>query len=219
MVKVTRSFPAPKSLAIEALKADGSYNKPDVVRQLREDFNDKCYICELKDLSDPEVEHLLPHMNGKYRDRKFDWNNLFWVCKHCNGVKKAEKYNEGIIDCCKQDPEKLIKFSFEQGNVIAEAFDNSDLKSIRTAELVYETFNKTNTGIREAACENRIKSLSKSMNILYKELDNYKNNPSSKRNIRMLKAILGRESAFAAFKRSYVRKRLEEYPGLDEFLY
>lgn len=218
MVKVTRSFPAPASLAIEAKKVNGSYNEPDVVRQLRQDFSDKCYICELKGLSDPEVEHLLPHMNGKYHERKFDWNNLFWACKHCNGVKKAEKYNLGIIDCCKTDPENIIDFTFEQGNVEVEAIDKSDSRSVLTAELIQETFNKTNTGIREAACDVRIKALSESMNVLYKELDRYKKNPYSMRNTNMLKAILRREAAFAAFKRNYVRKRLKEYPGLEAFV-
>ena len=33
MVKVERSFPAPVSLALEAQKANGSYSKPDVVKQ------------------------------------------------------------------------------------------------------------------------------------------------------------------------------------------
>ena len=82
MVKIERSFPAPESLAVEAKKLSGSYSKPDVIEKLKADFHNKCYICELKDLQDPEVEHLLPHKNGKYPERKFDWNNLFWVCGH-----------------------------------------------------------------------------------------------------------------------------------------
>ena len=65
MVKIKRSFPAPSSLEIEAKKSSGKYDKPDVIKQLREDFYDKCYICELKDLQDPEVEYLLPHENIK----------------------------------------------------------------------------------------------------------------------------------------------------------
>ena len=44
MVKVERSFPAPKSLAMEAQKKDGSYSGMDVVERLKEDFNNKCYI-------------------------------------------------------------------------------------------------------------------------------------------------------------------------------
>lgn len=50
MVKIERSFPAPASLAIESAKLSGKYDKPDVVEQLRKDFHDKCYICEMKDL-------------------------------------------------------------------------------------------------------------------------------------------------------------------------
>lgn len=47
MVKIERSFPAPKSLAEEAKKASGRYDKQDVIQQLEKDFNNKCYICEM----------------------------------------------------------------------------------------------------------------------------------------------------------------------------
>lgn len=56
MIKVERSFPAPISLS-EQRKYDGA----DVVAQLRADFNDKCYICGMGNLQDPQIEHLLPH--------------------------------------------------------------------------------------------------------------------------------------------------------------
>ena len=42
MVKVKRTFPAPASLEIESKKRTGSYEKPDVIRQLRDDFHNKC---------------------------------------------------------------------------------------------------------------------------------------------------------------------------------
>ena len=91
MVKVERSFPAPESLAKEAQKKNGSYSEPDVIRRLKKDFHDKCYICEMNHLQDPQVEHLLPHKNGKFPERKYDWNNLFWSCGHCNNVKNQQK--------------------------------------------------------------------------------------------------------------------------------
>ena len=47
MVKRERSFPAPKSLALEYKKINGSYSEPDVVEQLLEDFHEKCYIFEM----------------------------------------------------------------------------------------------------------------------------------------------------------------------------
>lgn len=115
MVKIERSFPAPESLAIEKRKVCGDYKMPDVVSRLKEDFHNKCYICELSELQDPQVEHLLPHKNGKYPERKFDWENLFWSCGHCNQIKNQKKYEEGIIDCCKCDPELLLTFKLENG--------------------------------------------------------------------------------------------------------
>ena len=47
MVKIERSFPAPESLAIEAKKKSGSYEKRDVVERLIQDFHNKCYISPL----------------------------------------------------------------------------------------------------------------------------------------------------------------------------
>lgn len=218
MVKVERSFPAPESLAVEALKENGSYSEKDVVERLRNDFHDKCYICEVKGLQDPEVEHLLPHKRGKYPERKFDWNNLFWCCGHCNRVKNKEKYDEGIIDCCNQEPEELLCCSFKDNDVQVYAKDPGNTKAVLTAELIYETFNLKNTGIRIAACDNRIHSLMESMDVLYHELDRYRRSPKSKLNIRRISALLRRDSAFAAFKRGYVRERLSEYPELKEFV-
>ena len=120
MIKVDRTFPAPKSLETEAKKKNGSYTEKDVVDQLLRDFRKKCYICEINDLQDPQVEHLLPHKNGKYPERKFDWNNLFLSCGHCNSVKNQKKYDEGIIDCCKVDPEKLLTFKINENAVEIE---------------------------------------------------------------------------------------------------
>ena len=48
MVKIERSFPAPESLAKEAKKATGKYDRPDVIERLKRDFHNKCYICEMK---------------------------------------------------------------------------------------------------------------------------------------------------------------------------
>jgi len=48
MVKVKRSFPAPESLAEESEKAAGRYDKEDVIERLKEDFHNKCYICEFR---------------------------------------------------------------------------------------------------------------------------------------------------------------------------
>lgn len=54
MIKIERNPVPPPSLAVEAQKVHGAYNKPDVIQQLKEDSNDKCYICEMGGLPDPE---------------------------------------------------------------------------------------------------------------------------------------------------------------------
>ncbi len=217
MIKVERSFPAPASLAEEAKKSNGKYDRLDVIERLKKDFHNKCYICELKDLQDPNVEHLLPHKSGRYPERKFDWENLFWSCGHCNGVKNSSKYDEGIIDCCRQDPEKYLNFSVENDDVIVCVKNYDDEIYKRTALLITEVFSLRNTGMRTYTSDKRLKQLQKEMTILYKQLEKLHSRPDSKSIVRMIESLLRRESAFAAFKRCYVRNHISEYPQLQKY--
>lgn len=218
MVKVERSFPAPDSLAEEARKADGKYDKPDVIERLKKDFHNKCYICEMKELQDPNVEHLLPNKNGTYPERKFDWENLFWSCSHCNGVKNNGKYDNGILDCCKDDPEKVLSFSLENDDVTITILNADNELQKRTAQLVTEVFSLKNTGMRIYRSDQRLKLLQKEMNVLYKQLEKLHKKPESKVIMRMIESLLRRESAFAAFKRCYVREHANEYPELQKYV-
>lgn len=216
MVKIDRTPTPPPSLAMEERKTNGVYNKTDVVQQLKKDFHDKCYICEVK-VSDPEVEHLRPHYGRKKIERVFDWNNLFYVCPHCNKMKKDAKYDDKIIDCCVEDPEDMLEQCYENGQVNVHSLVTVE-RAKMTARLIQDCFEKRNTGIREAACQYRIESLAKEMDILYKTLNKHKQYPKSERYLRSLRSSLSRKSEFAAFKRNYVRKHMVDYPDLAEFL-
>lgn len=216
MVKVERSFPAPDSLAEEAKKLTGRYDKSDVIERLKRDFHNKCYICEMKELQDPNVEHLLPHKNGKYPERKFNWENLFWSCGHCNGIKNNNKYDKGIMDCCKQDPEKYLHFHLIDNIVVIGVSNMRDELQNRTALLITEAFSVKNTGMRTYTSDERLRLLQREMNILYKQLEKLHNNPDSKVILRTIYSLLRRESAFAAFKRCYVREHADEYPQLQQ---
>ena len=219
MIKVDRTFPAPKSLETEAKKKNGSYTEKDVVDQLLRDFHKKCYICEINDPQDPKLEHLLQHKNGKYPERKFDWNNLFLSCGHCNSVKNQKKYDEGIIDCCKVDPEKLLTFRINENAVEIEKKEEKEDKTLdRTIELLQEVYGIDNTGMREYKSDMRFKGVLRQMNLLYDNLEQLKENPDSKMVQRKLKVLLRRESAFAAFKRCYIEEHRDIYPGLQEYL-
>ena len=218
MVKIERSFPAHQSLAEEAQKTTGKYDKPDVIQQLRKDFHNKCYICEMKDLQDPNVEHLIPHKNGKNIEMKFDWENLFWACGHCNGIKNNGKYDKGIIDCCKIDPERIMVFLVAEDGVNVKEKDIDDECAKRTALLVTESFSLKNTGMRTYTSAERMRLLQIEMSKLYKQLEKLHANPEQKVTKRVLGSLLRRESAFAAFKRCYVRMHASEYPELQEYV-
>ena len=218
MVKIERSFPAPDSLAEEAKKVNGKHDKPDVIERLKKDFHNKCYICEMKELQDPNVEHLLPHKNGKYPERKFDWENLFWSCSHCNGVKNSGKYDDGILDCCKDDPEKVLSFSLVNDDVMITILNLGHETQERTALLITEVFSLKNTGMRTYRSDQRLKLLQKEMNILYKQLEKLHRNPESKVIMQMIKSLLSSDSAFAAFKSCFVREHVIEYPQLQKYV-
>lgn len=218
MVKVKRSFPAPVSLGEEAGKSNGSYAQPDVIERLMADFNGKCYICELKGLQDPEVEHLRPHKNRKYKERLFEWENLFLACGHCNKVKSQKIYEQDVLDCCKRDPEEAIVFELYEDNVCVYANKMDDTEAVITAKLVTDVFNVCNTGMRVYKSDYRLKKLQEEMNVLYAKLQVYRERPDSKVALRTLKALLRRGTAFAGFKRCYVRKHLEEFPELKEYI-
>lgn len=218
MVKIDRSFPAPESLAVEAQKVNGSYSESDVINRIRKDFHEKCYICEMDHLQDPQIEHLLPHKEGKYPDRKFDWENLFWSCGHCNSVKNQKKYDEGIIDCCKEDPEELLRFLLIDENVKVFAQKTQDVKAALTAELIMEVFNLKNTGMRVYKSEMRLQELQKEMNKLYDAMEEIEKNPDSPFARRKIKALLRRESKFAAFKRNVVRDYKKTNSILKDYL-
>ena len=175
-------------------------------------------IFELKNLQDPQVEHLLPHKNGKYPERKFDWNNLFWSCSHCNGIKNQKKYDDGIIDCCKNDPELMMTFKLKDGKTEISARDEHNSMAVRTALFIYESFNLLNTGMRTYKSAMRYNELTKEMNLLYDNIEAYRKNPDSRYIQRKLKALIRRESAFAAFKRNYIRDNCKEFPQLQSYI-
>ncbi len=110
MIRIERKDTAQTQLAIKDLevarKSGNSYNTENVNRALKEVFRGKCYICENKNATSYQIEHLIPHRGNT--QLKYDWNNFFGVCAHCNNIK-SDKY-EPILDCTKRSVEQLIAF-------------------------------------------------------------------------------------------------------------
>lgn len=111
MVKIERKTTEKTELAIhslekEKIKHHGKCNTDEVITALMEIFHEKCYICESKNSTEWEIEHLIPHSGNK--DLKFDWNNLFWACGRCNHIK-GDKFTP-ILDCTKIEIDEIISF-------------------------------------------------------------------------------------------------------------
>lgn len=199
MVKVERTYPPPPSLA-----AKKNYKDVDTVKELRIMFNDKCYLCNIEP-TDYNVEHLRPHKNSSDLHLKFDWDNLFLSCPHCNSVKNKLIFDDCIIDCCKEDPEEFLDFFCKDSIVKIISRTNNNKTATMTAKLLTEVFNLTNTAIRDLQSEKRVKELLSEMNVLYTIIDEYKSDCNNKIVHRTLSGLLSRKSQFAAFKRAYVR--------------
>ena len=235
MVHVTRSPDAPPSLEKEKQKKNGQYNLPDVTERLNADFHCKCYLCEISPVSDPEVEHLVPKQGGNRPEVKFDWNNLFFSCRHCNGVKNQAKYDGVILDCCREEPEEQLKHTLAEEKTRADGktVTRSVVKVVpakrspteeakRTAELITECYELRNTGVRTIACDVRFRALSERMDLLYQTLGKYleqrRTEKSTARTVRALRGMLDRSAPFAGFTRTYVRQHVKSYPDLKEYV-
>ncbi len=111
MINITKTQPAPPCLEIEKKKKSGNYRCGTVLPRLKADFHNKCYICENAGITNINVEHFRPHQDDI--DLKFDWNNLFYACGHCNNTK-SNKY-QNLLDCTNlsQQITDLIQFDIK----------------------------------------------------------------------------------------------------------
>lgn len=131
---------AQQSLVEEKAKRSGTYNTPAVNDALQEIFCEKCYICESKNVSSWQIEHLIPHKEDK--ELKFFWDNLFLACAHCNNIK-GDKYTP-TLDCTKVDVDEQIAFHKVGYFGIHEELEFmplvDDVRTKHTCELLKEVY-------------------------------------------------------------------------------
>jgi uncharacterized protein (TIGR02646 family) len=207
MLFFEKSQPGPSCLTLEKAKASGSYNLPEVLEQLKQDFRNKCYICEQKEPLSIEIEHFRPHKGDV--DLKFDWNNLFWSCRHCNAIKSAQFNN--IIDCTSpteniQSRLKLTLDPMPKELVKIEALDDLD-ETIETMALLEQVYNGTTVQktIESSHLRRRIQKVLISFYTLLHDYDQLEDNTEDKQHYRNEIVIkLRKSSEFASFKRSIV---------------
>lgn len=209
--------------AVESLEAarikKRSYNTPQVNAALQEMFHGKCYICENKDITSYQIEHLYPY--SKNIDLKYDWNNLFLSCAHCNNIK-LDKY-EPIIDCTKENVEKSIAFRKKgyfgtEEELLFELLDYRETTK-NTQKLLREVYYGTTPQKKmEAKILRRI--LRKELSTFKEYVREYQEaEDEEKEDLRyLLKRQLGDASPFAAFKRWLIRDNKEAFPELMAYI-
>jgi 5-methylcytosine-specific restriction endonuclease McrA len=105
MVKLTKS-PLPDGVTITS---PDDYRSGIVFETLINDCRHKCYICEDNPTS-INVEHIVPHKSDPAL--KYDWDNLFIACGHCNNIK-GERYSD-VINPALTDPEEPMSSTLEE---------------------------------------------------------------------------------------------------------
>ncbi|MEG2101252.1 MAG: HNH endonuclease [Flavobacterium sp.] len=204
MVYFEKSQPAPACLEVQKAMANGDYKCEDVLARIKVDFQNKCYICEYKEPETVNVEHFVSHKGDK--DLKFDWDNLFWSCSHCNNTKLA-MYDD-ILNCTDSthEVESKLKYIFKPfpfENVVIEELDDSP-ETLKTRDLLMDVYNGT-TKLKTIESANlRNKLLEEVMDFQKWLCDYFKttNTPEDVQYVLMkIRGHIHRGSGFTAFKR------------------
>ena len=206
MINVIKSQPAPECLAVEKQKASGNYNCGDVLTRLKADFHNKCYLCEDKGLTNLNIEHFIARQGNV--DLKFDWNNLFFACGHCNNTKLA-KYTD-LLNCTDTTIKitDLIQFKAygipKEQMIITATQPNPSLETLNTVDLLNAIYSGT-TKHKEIESENLRDKVTKEIGEFTQYLidfysENGLNDAEKERIEARIRRRLSPESPFTAFK-------------------
>lgn len=223
MINIVKSQPAPLCLAEEAKKKSGNDKCGEVLTRVRDDFHNKCYICETKGPTTINVEHFFPHRGDKRI--KFDWNNLFYACGHCNNTKLAKSQYDDILDCTKSANwiVDLIEHIFDPLKSDSPDFAAHDPTPmvLNTVELLEEVYGGK-TVLKKIEATNIIEQLTEEMNAFVHFATGYLKSgdyPQQKRDFREL--IIERlkpESPFTAFKIWVIKNNSRLLQEFSQFL-
>lgn len=160
-----------------------SYDSEDIYKQLLNDCSNKCYLCgEVIPSRSWQIEHFIPHEQGKYIDKQYDWTNLLLSCNYCNS-KKSDSYNKiGANKDIFHPNRDLIEIEISHfydpitdENVILLNNNGSSIGE-NTIELLEKIYNLNGVSSKSFKMRETCKELKKSIEI---ELEEFKSNIKS----------------------------------------
>ncbi len=221
MVHLPKTQPGPPCLDVEKAKTNGTYHCEGVLELIRKDFKNKCYLCEDKAPLSINIEHFRPHRGDK--DLKFDWNNLYYACVHCNSTK-LDKYDH-ILDCTHEADgvEQRIKYKinpFPKEKAVITALED-DQAVIETVALLQAIYNGT-TELKLIESANLRSKLLKEIRHFGDLLFEYYDDLYSDEEKQIIKEKIVRElraaSCFTAFKRWIIRDHSDYLAEFNQYI-
>ena len=223
MIKIERKRTDKAQKAIislqEAKRTKGTYNTPEVNAALQEMFHGKCYLCENRNVNSYQIEHMYPHRGDV--DLKYDWNNLFLVCAHCNNTK-LDRYHP-ILDCTKENIEELIAFRKKgyfgtEEELVFEPIVMRE-ETMNTQKLLQE-IHYGSTPQKKMEAKILRKTLRKELSEFKELVREYQEaEDEEKEDLEcLLKQELKDSSSFAAFKRWLIRDNKEMFSELFAYI-
>jgi len=224
MLYFEKSGVEPASLAVEREKPSGKYNLADVLEQLKRDFKNKCYICELKNPTSINVEHFVPHKDADV-NLKFGWSNLFYACYHCNNLK-SDKFID-LLNCTTDEGiEGKLRYEVQvmpHGKVKVDVVDASR-EAENTRELVLAAYNGTTSlkklegaNIREVLIQD-VRQFTNLLFDFYAADDNDLNDEDKAALKLGIQRHISKSAGFASFKRLVIRENELFMSDFGEFL-
>lgn len=184
-----------------------AYNDPAVVALVRNDFHDKCYLCEEKALRHLEVEHFYPQ--AYYPHLTNDWDNLLCICEKCNKIRpkaiNTDDKNE-VLNCWVDDVETAITLRYNEAGDNVEIQSNAlSVKTINTIDLLHRIHNGINTTSNSYVDLRRL--IAEELGKLVEAIGYFETTVLKRAFREKIKAQLSRTSCFSAVKRTFIRDR------------
>lgn len=133
MIRVEKTPQVP-----ESLNRTRAYDGEDVRRQLLQDQQEKCYLCERLLSTNFQIEHLRSQEHNA--DDRQRWSNLFLSCDYCNG-KKLHHYDD-IVDPSQTNIELEIRQTLNYSTKKAVfSSRNQSYEIVRTIQLLEKLHN------------------------------------------------------------------------------
>lgn len=181
-----------------------NHNTSMIIESLEHDFENKCYICEEKAPQNINVEHFISHQENEIL--KYNWNNLFLSCRHCNDIKSTDYDN--LLNCTIsiENVDTALHYKiqpFPKEKVKIQVIRPS-LKATKTKELIEKCFNGEHTAQKKLESSNLRDLLLKEIRKFQELLFDYDENKDEYFLIK-IKYELSNKSSFTAFKRWIIR--------------